>query len=206
MKIPTKQQCYELMDKYMLPKNVREHCEIVNKVAVFIAKKLKKKGVDVNVELVDAASLLHDVLRMVDFNDLDDMDETNEDVKLWKELALKFKDVWHGEAAYIELKDEYPEVALIINKHGFHDAYAEKTIEEKIIVYADARGHVHKVVSIKERFEDFKNRHKNIFDELVKKKGEMYSFDNLLKQNLKLEKELFSHLDIESDELGKFIS
>ena len=63
--IPTREECFNLMDKYRVPIGVKKHCLIVNKIAVFLAKKLRAAGIDIDVNVVEAASLLHDLLRVV---------------------------------------------------------------------------------------------------------------------------------------------
>jgi len=61
MNLPTHEQCIEILDEHEVPENVRKHCFSVNKVAVFLALKLKQKGIEINIDLVDRASLLHDL-------------------------------------------------------------------------------------------------------------------------------------------------
>ena len=66
--IPTREDCHHLMEKYKVPIGVKKHCQAVNTLAVFLAKSLKASGVDIDVDLVDAASLLHDLVRVVNRN------------------------------------------------------------------------------------------------------------------------------------------
>jgi len=64
MNLPNKEECEELFAKYNTPQNVIKHSKQVNKIAVWLAKKLKENNIDINIELVDYASLLHDLVRL----------------------------------------------------------------------------------------------------------------------------------------------
>ena len=59
-------------------------------VASFLAKRLKEKGVPINVELVERASLLHDIARVCDFRELDyrrfEQTVTSKDKANWQQL------------------------------------------------------------------------------------------------------------------------
>ena len=55
--LPSRDECYSILKEFEVPDGVMGHTELVNKIAVFLAKKLKQAGVDINVELVDRASL-----------------------------------------------------------------------------------------------------------------------------------------------------
>ncbi len=117
-----------------VPQNIVEHILIVNKVAVFLAKKLKEAGVDINVELVDTGSMLHDVAK-----------------------PNKPHSSLGGE---IVEKAGYPEVARLVRKHAFIATFDEGlTWEEKVVQYADKRCRDDKIVSVDERYDDFMKRY-----------------------------------------------
>lgn len=60
--IPTHDQIMALWDLYELPDYKRVHMGLVEKVAIFFAKRLTQKaGVMVNTHLLSAAALLHDI-------------------------------------------------------------------------------------------------------------------------------------------------
>ena len=61
MKIPTREECEKLWDENNVPENVRKHMIMVNKAAMFLGKKLKEAGEEIDLELLDKASLLHDL-------------------------------------------------------------------------------------------------------------------------------------------------
>ena len=136
-KIPSKSECLAILAKNKTPSNVIGHSEAVCEVAEEIAGNLIKKGIKVNKKLVAAAALLHDVVREKENHVL-------EGAKLIRKMG-------------------FPEVADVISKHSLHGiedpAKQPHTYEEKIVFYADKRAIGGKVVSMKERFRDLKERY-----------------------------------------------
>lgn len=160
--IPTVEQCYELMGQCHLPKHIVRHCEVTAEFAVELARKIAVNGIKVDVDFVHRACLLHDIMRVCDFHKpLDDIfDEpiNEKDVERWRQVSRQCKGLRHEDAAYEFLKNEYPELALAIKKHAYRSLLDEKlkprTIEEKIVYYADKRVMHDKVVSLAERLEE----------------------------------------------------
>ncbi len=150
MSIPAREECLELLCNYKVPEHIQNHNKTVNRVAVFLAKELKEKGIDINVELVDAASLLHDVGR------------TGE-----KE---QYPNPRHLEEGYNRLKDKYPEVAETIRVHGLLLLDKAQTWEQKIVNYADKRAWEHEIVSLQKRISSVERRYEFIFPEEKKQK------------------------------------
>ena len=70
MNIPTVPECYKLLNEVgALPQNIIRHSEQVTKVALYLGRKLIEKGEKVNLELLRAACLLHDIAKSVEFPD-----------------------------------------------------------------------------------------------------------------------------------------
>ncbi|HIU25613.1 MAG TPA: HD domain-containing protein [Candidatus Copromorpha excrementigallinarum] len=63
MKCPTKEECLKLLEEYKTPAHVRGHCMAVAETAVTIGRALKNKGYDLDLDLIEAAGLLHDIAR-----------------------------------------------------------------------------------------------------------------------------------------------
>ena len=130
IKIPTKEECLDILTKNKTPSNVVEHCKTVCKFAEEIADKLIAKGININKKLVTAAALLHDVKKAKE-------NHVVEGAKLIKSLG-------------------FPEVAEVMRKHSLYKLEEPdrqpKTFEEKIVFYADKRCIGNKTVSLKERF------------------------------------------------------
>ena len=127
--LPSREQAIELLHKNNCPPKVISHCEEVAKLALEIASKLEKKGIKVDLKLVEAGALLHDIGR------------------------TKSHTVDHGVVgAKIAESERLPDaVVRIIRRHvgggitaqeaekfGWpKDVYAPVTLEEKIVSYAD---------------------------------------------------------------------
>ncbi|RLG68611.1 MAG: hypothetical protein DRO07_03290 [Candidatus Iainarchaeum archaeon] len=140
-KVPSEEECMELLKRYNVPENIVEHSIKVKEVALKIARALKEKGVNVDEKLIVAASLLHD---------LDKAETVGENINM------------HGKKASEELKKlGMPTVAEIVRKHVLEAILNGelKTLEEKIVYYADKRVLGSKVVSLKERFDYLKERY-----------------------------------------------
>lgn len=136
MNIPTKQQCLSILKENKTPSNVIEHSMTVCNFALDLTNKLEKKGIKVNKGLVIAASLLHDVERVK-------KNHVEEGAKLLNRLG-------------------FPEVAEVIRRHTLHklDEDNLKTVEEKILFYADKRIKDDKVVSLRERIRLLEEKYK----------------------------------------------
>jgi hypothetical protein len=61
---PDEEACTLLVEKYQTPENVIAHCRQVNDLALRIAGLLLNKGVRINKDLLSAACLLHDIVRL----------------------------------------------------------------------------------------------------------------------------------------------
>jgi putative nucleotidyltransferase with HDIG domain len=59
--LPTRQDCFNIIKEYHVPSHILGHSLAVAQLAVFLAERLKEKGVTVDVEQVDRACLLHDI-------------------------------------------------------------------------------------------------------------------------------------------------
>jgi uncharacterized protein len=138
--LPSREQAIELLHKNKCPKTVIDHCKAVANLSVEIASKLQDKSFKVNLQLVEAGALLHDIGR-----------------------ARSHK-VDHGlvGAKIIESEGLPEEVANIVKRHvggGISseeaarfdwpkDDYMPQTIEEKVVSYADKRINKDKCVPI----------------------------------------------------------
>ena len=135
--IPSKKECLAILNKNKTPSNVIGHSKAVCKLAEEIAGNLIKRGIQVNKELVTAAALLHDIER-----------EKDNHIVAGAELLKRLG---------------FYEVSETTKKHSLYNLDDEKvqpkTIEEKIIFYADKRVKGDKIVSLDERHEDLKKRY-----------------------------------------------
>lgn len=175
MNLPTKKQCFEFYKELETPKNIIEHVKKVNQVANFLAKKIKQKGYNIDLKLVDSVSFIHD---------------------LDKWYTLNHKEILHGDYTkqFLEKKG-YPKLGFYARQHIIEVAILPyKTMEEKIIAYADKRVNGTKIVSLKERFEYINKKYKAV-DIEKRKFAEKLSYE--------IEKEIFDIIKINPDDLEK---
>ena len=131
--IPTKAECDEMMKRWGMSENILRHSLQVNKVSMFLAKKLKNTGLKIKLQLVDKGSLLHDL-----------------------DKIRTLKTDQHGIVADEFLtKQGFPEVGKIARWHRF-TFIKDSTLpwEAKIVNYADKRVKHDKIVTLQDRFTD----------------------------------------------------
>jgi molybdenum cofactor cytidylyltransferase len=127
--LPTNEECRNLMsDVLAVPAAVRAHCQAVAAVAVKIAEALVKTGISLNVDLVRAAALVHDIAR----------EQPN-----------------HAEAGARLLQElDYARMAAIVRVHMDVEAGPDQVPDEGWIVFlADKLVVGDRLVTLKERFE-----------------------------------------------------
>lgn len=140
-----------LLSKYEMPENIVAHCIAVSKLAVLIAEKINARGGNVDVSLVRAGALLHDIDKIID---------------------IKNKCGRHGcMAREILEKEGYPEIAKIAERHVLHKIIKEGkdfSLEEKIVFYADKRVRHDKVVSLQARFEYLREKYPQHLENVIR--------------------------------------
>ncbi|MDO4393362.1 MAG: HDIG domain-containing protein [Bacillota bacterium] len=70
-KHPTIEQCRELWNEYDTPMHIRKHCMAVAAVAYAIGRELNMHGGKLDLDLIMAAGLTHDLVRLRDRHDLE---------------------------------------------------------------------------------------------------------------------------------------
>lgn len=118
-----------------VPQNIIEHMKVVAVLCKKIADMLIAKGKKIDKKLLIQAALLHDCLKIHDNHE-----ETM--------------------AEFLRKKGQ-PKLANLIAKHGFFSIDELKTLEEKILYYADKRVAGNKIVSLDKRFSEWKRLYKN---------------------------------------------
>jgi uncharacterized protein len=138
--LPSREQALQLLKQNKCPSQVIAHCIAVTDYAVDLAAQLKNKGQEVNMDLVEAGGVLHDLGR------------------------CKTNKVEHGVVGseFAQQLGLPQEVVNVIKRHvgagisekeaqamGWpKDNYVPQTLEEKIVCYADKRVDDGKVVPI----------------------------------------------------------
>ncbi len=174
-KLPTREECFDLLKEYKVPENIIQHTLLVTKIAVFLAKKLKETGLDIDVDLVDRASLVHDLDKIQTLN-------TGQHGIMTEEILTK---------------RDYSLVGKIAMQHKFGTIH-DPTLswEAKIVNYADKRVAHDKLVSLKERIDEAWERYKHKY-----KKRDLEA----LRLFIKLEEDIFSRIKLKPEDLEKYL-
>jgi putative nucleotidyltransferase with HDIG domain len=173
--IPNRKECIQLMERYGMLNNIVAHSFEVTKVALFLSTELNQRGQRIDLHLVEAASLLHDIA---------------------KTTCLKTKED-HTQAGYYLLRDiGYARVGEIVAQHVWlqNGGDPSSVTEEEVVNYADKRVRHDQIVSLKERFQDLKARYgkdQRSFDYL----------ERLEKMILEIEDKIFLILKIDPDDI-----
>ena len=171
--LPSREECLALLEKYELPEHIVRHSLEVEKVAVYLAKKLLEAGEQIDVDLVSRAAILHDLDKM-------------------KSLEVGSG---HGTISRKILEKEgLPKLGLIAFKHHLSIVLGSspfQTWEEKIVYYADKRVNHDQIVSLGERF-------KYLLERYGKEAKIVEKISSCKPRVEGLEKEIFNKLNIDS--------
>ena len=168
-----------LMSRYGMLENIVSHSLEVARVALFISVELKKKGQRIDLGLVEAASLLHD---------------------LTKTECLKTKDD-HARTGSEQLKKMgYEKVGEVVSHHiwlgkGGDPSYVS---EEEIVNYADKRVMHDQIVPLEERFNDLKARY-------GQSQKAMSYLERLQKEIYGIENKIFLILQIDPNDIQRLL-
>lgn len=129
--LPSREQAIKLLQQTHCPKQVITHCLTVANFAVEIAKQLKNKGFQINIQLVEAGAILHDIGRSKTHKVNHSVvgAQIAESLGLPEELVNVIRRHVGAGVTDKEAKDMgWPE-----------GIYVPQTLEEKIVAYADKR-------------------------------------------------------------------
>ncbi len=160
--IPSREECLSLMIKYGMLENIVSHSLEVAKVALFLSVELNKKGQKIDLGLVEAGSLLHD---------------------LTKTECLKTKDDHARTGGQVLKGMGYERVGDVVTQHIWLGKQGDPSCvtEEEIVNYADKRVMHDRIVSLRERFDDLKARYglnPKAMDYLERLQTEIYGIEN----------------------------
>jgi hypothetical protein len=202
--LPSPDECDALIREYRVPVHIVRHSEVTARLGRFLAERLNARGQTVDVDLVDRACLLHDLLRVCDFplQSFSGFAQqvTDADVTAWRRLKARHEGTRHEEAAANRLRTKYPVLAEAIRKHRYTALVdgddRPRTWEEKLVYYADKRVMHDRIVPLRIRLEDahrrnaFRREAAGITDELLAR------VDAAI---VALEAEIFGTIGIEPD-------
>ena len=173
--IPTREECLKMMGQCGVLAHIVDHCLEVAKVALFLAMELNKRGQKIDLRLVEAASLLHDVTKTEGL-------KTRED---------------HAKTGFQLLKGMgYERVGEVVSQHVRLSEKKDslQVSEEEVVNYSDKRVRHDTIVLLKDRFLDLKERY-------GKSQRSFEMLNDLEKATLELEEKIFSVLEIDPGDL-----
>ena len=179
MQLPTQEHCYQLMCGMQMLDHIVIHSLQVCRVATFLADYLNRERLNLNVNLIRAAALLHDVTKTRSF-------KTKED---------------HAFSGGQYLSERgYPEVGNLVRQHVRLDKYANgKSVSEvEIINYADKRVLHDEIVSLDQRLN-------YILERYARKEEHRERIHMLWQKTKKLEKRIFSDLSFAPADLMQLL-
>lgn len=160
--LPQESEILAWRKEVALPERICRHCDAVANFSQELGNTLLDRGVIIRLKTLKAAALAHDLLRFVDFvpgagHGADDPVEPAE----WQEWKTKYEGQRHEPACADFLCERgYPELATIVRVHGLQLPSPDRsTIEQKLLFYADKRVKLDEVVTLEERFADFRARY-----------------------------------------------
>jgi putative nucleotidyltransferase with HDIG domain len=178
--IPTREDCLRLMLRYGMLENIVDHSIEVARVACFLSLELNRKGQKIDLPLVEASALLHDLTKT-------ECLRTREDHALTGSRLLK-------EIGYERIGDVVAE-----HIHLSKEMDPSWISEEEVVNYADKRVQHDQIVSLEERFEDLKRRY-------GKSERALDLLEGLRKATFEIERKIFSILEIDPNHLQAHLS
>ena len=175
--VPNRDECLRLMDRYGMLENIVRHSLTVTRVARFLSNELNKKGQRIDLGVVEAAALLHDIA---------------------KTECLKSKED-HARHGFRLLRGlGYERIAAVVAQHieVSSGGVSASVTEEEVVNYADKRVQHDRIVSLKERFSDLKDRYGH-------NKIALDQMDRMEKATYAIEDKIFSVLGSDAKDLQR---
>lgn len=177
MTIPTRSQCLALMEQTQMPEHIRKHSLTVAHVAVFLGGLLNQDGVRLNLGLLEAGALLHDIAKA----------QTLSTGQRHEDLGASMLESWG-----------YAMLSPIVKEHVVleYSALLGPITESLVVNYADKRVKHDQIVTLGDRFADLIGRYARTSEHRtwLQAKFDLY---------LLLESKIFEHLNISPKDLGR---
>ncbi len=177
MKYPEPSVCISILKERGLKKNVLKHVKAVHRFAAVIGNRLKEEGHTINMDLLEAGALLHDIGRTKSHN----LDHAVVGCEIARELGFPddLINIIRNHIGAGIYKKEAEEMGLP------PEDYIPETIEQKVVAAADNLAMGHNLQTIKQHVDN------------MKKKGVIEGAERCLK----LHQELSGMCGIDIDEL-----
>ena len=175
-RIPTRKECLDLMEAQAMLPNIRGHSLQVARVAKVLASNLLVANPRLNLSLLEAGALLHDIAK-------------TECLKTQNKHTLVGADFLRARG--------YPEVAEIVAQHvNLNEEYPQnhQVTEIEIVHYADKRVLHEEIVDLETRFQYLQERY-------GRSPEDRWRIAALLDSSRKQEKKIFRDLSFAPSEL-----
>lgn len=168
MPIPSRSECVTLMKKVSMPLHIQRHSVMVAKLSVALGNALNHNSTHLNLHLLEAGALLHDIAKAEGLATGERHDELG---------------------ARMLFNMGYGQLASIVKEHVCLDAetVSGPVTESLIVNYADKRVMHERVVSLEDRFDDLMIRYGKTEEHRI-------YFRQRLELYLALEARIFDHL------------
>jgi uncharacterized protein len=181
--IPTRDECLRLMSRYGMLGHIIDHSIEVTKVALYLAIELNKRGQRIDLGLVEAASLLHD---------------------LTKSECLKTKEDHAQTGSHLLKGMGYVRVGEVVAEHMHLARKNDPSLvtEEEVVNYADKRVQHDHIVSLEERFSDLMDRYgkgQKASEQMEQLRAATFEIENKIFSILKLDPSDLQHFQVEKD-------
>ena len=175
--VPEEAECLVLLKKYETPDHIIRHCQMVWEVGRFIGTNLADDGCKLDISLLRASCLLHDIGKYLSIVS-----------------RRKHHDILGQE---ILVKEGFPEVGNIVAQHvALNGSKNRPVAEEHIVFYADKRVLHDRIVSLESRF--------TYLNETYGKTQEALDRLSFMKrETIDIEKAIFELLDFGPEEISK---
>jgi len=170
MLIPSRTECMKLQRQFDMPENIRMHSILVAEVALFLAARLNLNSCRLDMRLIEAGALLHDVGKVCGLESGEDHAAIG--AKLLEGIVV-------------------PVVWQIVGEHISLDSWqvAGPVTESLVVNYSDKRVRHDRVVSIEDRYQDLIERY-------AREPQQVQFLLEKLDLYIALERTIFSHLPI----------
>ncbi len=143
--LPNREQAIKLLQENDCPPQVIQHCLAVAQFAIGLAHRLKEKGIKIDVQIVEAGALLHDLGRSKTHK----VDHSLVGSQIAQKIGLP-QPIVNIVKRHVGAGITDEEAKLL----GWpKDVYVPQTIEEKVVSYSDKRIDQGKVVPIETEIE-----------------------------------------------------
>ena len=195
----------ELYDKYAVPPNIIRHCEKVTDVSMVLGRGLKNVGVDINLDLLERLSMVHDSMKAVSLPPLvpnPDLEytPTDREISVQSRMKEKYEGMHETLIAADVLRPEFPEFSEYVANIGStgNPTYLNGGIELKVSHYADWRVQLDQIVPFGDRLNYLQRTY------LIKQpdKGDEW-WQAAVRDERALEHEIFDHLPFQPDDLAQ---